>query len=86
MQKTFWLSFADENQFAGVVIVDLDAEEIGAERPFFAAIRKSIKLKINPGPDYSVQGHELPPNEISEQFKNRLLAQADVELLNMRPQ
>jgi hypothetical protein len=100
--KTFWLSFADANGFGGVVIVDLGKDEIGAERSIgfihtshpgsrsmpwvIAAIRKSIRLKINPGPDYSIAAQELPPNEIPEQFKNRLLAAADVELLNMRPQ
>jgi len=83
---TFWLSFANKNTFGGVVIIDLYKDEIDVEGPFLAAIRKSIRLRINPGPGYSVQGQELPPDEIPEQFKHRLLGRAEADLLNLRPQ
>jgi hypothetical protein len=84
--KTFWLSFANENEFGGVVIVDLRRDEIGTERAILAAVKKSIRLKANPGPDYSIQAHEIPPDEIPEQFKHRLLSRAEVDLLNLRTQ
>jgi hypothetical protein len=84
--KTFWLSFANENEFGGVVVVDVRKDEISAQRAFFAAIEKSIRLKINPGPDYDVHGHEIPPDVISQQFKHRLLSRAEVDLLNLRTQ
>ena len=56
--RTFWLSFATENEFVGVAIVDLCKDEIGTEKPIFAAISKTIRLKINPGPGTSVQTAE----------------------------
>jgi hypothetical protein len=85
-RKTFWLSFAYEDGFAGVAVVDLSTDEISADTPIEAAIHKTIRLKINPGPDTSVQMQELPPDEIPEQFKNRLLGRAEVDLLNLRTQ
>jgi hypothetical protein len=85
-RKTFWLSFADDERFAGVAVVDVCRDEQGADTPFIAAIKKSIKLKANPGPDYAVQGQELPPDAIPEQFKHRLLGEAEVDLLNLRTQ
>ena len=82
--RTFWLSFANEDEFGGVVVVDLCRYEIDPddEGPVFSAVHKSIRLGLNPGQNYSVQGQELPPDEIPAQFKHRLLGAADVEQLN----
>jgi hypothetical protein len=81
--RTFWLSFANEDGFGGVVIIDLDGTKISLDDKWMMpAIRKSIDLGINPGPKYAVQGHELPPDEIPERFKHRLLDCDEVNHLN----
>ena len=72
MQTTYWLSFANEKEFGGAIVVDVEPET------FVAAVRKTIEMGINPGPGYSVQGKRLPPDEIPAEFKNRLLGEAEV--------
>jgi hypothetical protein len=79
---TFWLSFANKNEFKGVIVIDIADDEIGDDTPFEAAITKTIRLGINPGPGTSVQGQSLPPSEIPDRFKNRLLDQSEVAHLN----
>jgi hypothetical protein len=81
--RTFWLSFANQEGCGGVVIIDLDGTKISLDDNWMVpAIRKSIELGINPGPKYEVHGQELPPDEIPERFKHRLLDHDDVDHLN----
>jgi hypothetical protein len=49
MTETYWLSFANEHEFGGVVVVDLDRDEIGNEGPFITALYKTMDLGIDPG-------------------------------------
>jgi hypothetical protein len=74
--ETYWLSFANEKEFGGVIIVDVDG-------PFgiLAAIRKTIEMGINPGPGYSVKGMQVPGDAAPANFKNRLLDAAEVRRL-----
>ena len=47
---------------------------------YFAALRKTIRMGINPGPQYSVQGRRLPGDrDVPEEFKNRLLGKREAE-------
>jgi hypothetical protein len=72
-ETTYWLSFANDHEFGGVVVVDLCHDEIGNEGPFMAALYKTMDLGIDPGTHYEVQGQRLPPGEIPDAYKNRLL-------------
>jgi hypothetical protein len=84
-QMTYWLSFANEDEFGGVVIVDLSDIEIGSRSWIEAAVRKTTDLGVNPGTKYSVRGQRLrPPDAIPDHFKNRLLSEAEVDMLNSR--
>jgi len=79
-KQTVWLSFADENRFRGVTIVDVTKSEINREggKWIMAAIEKTIALGINPGPDTSVLGRKIPQEDnIPETLKNRLLNEAE---------
>jgi len=49
MTETYWLSFANEHEFGGVVVVDLNRDEIGNEKPIIAAVHKALDLGIDPG-------------------------------------
>lgn len=84
--RTYWLSFANGNECGGFAVVDVREGEIGKAGAFFAAIRKSLQLRINPGPDYNVDGREIPPDAIPEEFKHRLLGRAEAEALNPKMQ
>jgi transcriptional regulator with XRE-family HTH domain len=79
--KTFWLSFTNENEVGGFAIVDVHESEIGKAGALFAAIRKSLQLGINPGPDYIASGREIEPNVIPEEFRHRLLGHAEAASL-----
>jgi hypothetical protein len=80
-RSIFWLSFANEECFGGVVVVDLAESEIGEDIPVLAAVKKTIERGMNPGPGYSVQCQRLPADEIPPRYKNRLLTTADVNEL-----
>jgi|SRR6516164_1000097 hypothetical protein len=80
---TYWLSFTNGTEFGGVAIVDVGADEIGKAGAFFAAIRKSLQLRINPGPDYSADGREIPSDTIPEEFKYRLLSRTEADSLKV---
>ena len=75
---TYWVSFATDNEFLGVAIIDMDAEKPSA----IDIVEKTIDLGCNPG-DGSVQAQRIP-DEIPERFKNRLLTKDEVALLNAR--
>ena len=64
----WWLSFADESGFKGVVIV----EAFG----FTDALSRSHALGVNPGGE--VQGSRITPDGIPEAMHNRLLKKADL--------
>lgn len=64
----WWLSFADETGFKGVVIV----EAYG----FTDALFKTNALGINPGGE--VRGDRVDPDFIPEALRNRLLKKADL--------
>jgi hypothetical protein len=81
---TYRLSFTNGTKFGGVAIVDVGADEIGKAGAFFAAIRKSLQLRINPGPDYSADGREIPSDTIPEEFKHRLLSRAEADSLEVK--
>jgi len=81
---TYWLSFSNGTEFGGVAIVDVGVDEIGKAGVFFAAIRKSLQLRINPGPDYSADGREIPSGTIPEEFKYRLLSRAEADSLKVK--
>lgn len=84
---TFWVSFSTEEKFLGVAIVDFDdstydRDNLGDRRDLAeAVIRKTIELGCNPG-DGSVQTQRIPGDKIPDSFKNRLLAQDEVDHLN----
>jgi len=78
-KTTYWLSFADEEEeFGGVIVVDVEEGNLGNEKGFIDAISLTIEMGINPGPGYSVQVTRLPPDEIPAAFKNRLLGEEEV--------
>jgi hypothetical protein len=81
MTETYWLSFANEHEFGGVVVVDLCRDEIGNEKPIIAALYKTMDLGIDPGTHYEVQGQRVPPGEIPDAYKNRLLDEAELDRL-----
>ena len=71
----FWLSFCDGKkekgkQFIGVILIE--AED------FISAIKKTHKLKINPGGE--VQGFELEKIPHFEELKNRLVDKKELEI------
>jgi hypothetical protein len=84
---TFWVSFATEEKFLGVAIVDFDDSTYDREDPndrqelVAAVIRKTIELGCNPG-DGSVQSQKIPGDKIPDSFRNRLLGQDEVDHLN----
>jgi hypothetical protein len=82
LPKTFWLSFANGEEASRFAIIDLRDDEIGKAEALFAAIRKSLALGINPGPDYVVDGREIEGNTVPEEFKHRLLGRAEAETLS----
>jgi hypothetical protein len=74
---TYWLSFADDDGFLGVAIVDGDD---GAS--IMTMVDKTIELGCNPGRG-SVQMCTIPPSDvIHAHYKNRLLTRDEVERLN----
>ena len=73
---TYWVSFATDDEFLGVTIIDMDDEEPTAMN----VVKKTIELGCNPG-DGGIQVQRIP-DEIPERFKNRLLTQDEVALLN----
>ena len=73
--KTFWISFASETAFLGVVITDAEDET--------AAIHKLTQLQLNPGGeamicDLSVPGAPLL-QEVSRFGKDRLIGRAEFD-------
>lgn len=76
--STFWVSFATEEKFLGVAIIDMDDATATAE----AVIEETIRLGCNPG-DGSVQVQRIPASErIPDRFKNRLLDRDEVAHLS----
>ena len=68
-QRWWWLSFADDDGFRGLVILEAPG--------FIAAVEKSRELGINPGGQ--VRGLEIPPHGMHlfpEKYRNRLLPRA----------
>jgi hypothetical protein len=79
---TFWVSFATEEEFLGVAIIDMDDDEGATDRERAErVIRRTIELGCNPG-DGSVQAQRIPDDKIPDSFKNRLLGQDEVDHLN----
>jgi hypothetical protein len=82
---TFWVSFANEEDCLGVVIVDADdsnATTIELET-MKTIVQRTIELGCNPGPDCSVQFRKIPCDyEIPARYKNRLLTKGEVDHLN----
>jgi hypothetical protein len=74
---TFWVSFATEEKFLGVAIIDVDDETPTAED----VVRETIRLGCNPG-DGAVQAQRIPDGKIPDSFKNRLLGKDEVAHLN----
>jgi hypothetical protein len=92
----YWLSFANEKKFGGVIIVDVEPGDVKEDdvkwaemarygpisqeekQLYFAALRKTIRMGINPGRQYSVQGMRVP-GEVPEGFKNRLLGKSEAK-------
>lgn len=64
----WWLSFADADGFAGVVIL----EAYG----FGDALYRSHKMGLNPGGE--VQGFKVPYEDHPEALRNRLLKKTDL--------
>lgn len=74
----FWVSFATEEKFLGVAIIDMDDEDPAAED----VVRETIRLGCNPG-DGAVQVQKIPARAaIPDGFKNRLLGKDEVAHLN----
>jgi hypothetical protein len=86
MTERIWLSFADDKGFRGIAIVDLDGGPFNKEEAVVAAISKTISLGINPGPDTSVLGSVIPPEDhIPDKFRNRLLSEFEAEQVRRLP-
>jgi hypothetical protein len=77
---TFWVSFANDDEFLGVAIVDHDDADSDSATIVQTIVRKTIELGCNPG-DGGVQIQRIP-DEIPERFKNRLLTEDEIDLLN----
>jgi hypothetical protein len=74
---TFWVSFATDEKFLGVAIVDMDNDDADIRD----VVEKTIALGCNPG-DGSVQAQKIPGSKIPRWFKNRLLTKEEVGHLN----
>jgi hypothetical protein len=74
---TFWLSFATDEKFLGVAIIDLDNEQAHVAE----IIKETIARGCNPG-DGSMEVKIIPARKIPDRFKNRLLGKDEVEHLN----
>jgi hypothetical protein len=72
---TFWVSFADEDEFLGAAIVDADCDTYDVE----TIIREIIDLGCNPPGECRAQIQRIPG--FPERFKNRLLTKDDIDLL-----
>jgi hypothetical protein len=77
---TFWVSFATDEKFLGVAIVDMAPDAYG-EFSAMDVIGETIRLRCNPGYG-SVQVQRIPDGEIPISFKNRLLTKDEAERLN----
>jgi hypothetical protein len=102
--ETVWLSFANEKEFGGLIVVDVEWSEVAGagldwaeiaekeglalpsdqQKLFFVAVRKTIEMGINPGPDYSVKVGLGGGKEVPADFKNRLLNETEVRALEQR--
>ena len=81
---TFWVSFATDEKFLGVAIVDMALDAHG-EFNAMDVIGETIRLRCNPGHG-SVLVQNIPDGEIPISFKNRLLGKDEAERLNaVRP-
>ena len=82
-KRTFWLSFANEERFGGVVIVDMQEDELkGFDEGsrIVPVTAKTIKLGINPGGEYDVLMYAVPPSRhIPEHYKHRILDHAEAD-------
>jgi hypothetical protein len=75
---TYWMSFATDEKFLGVAIVDVPDDE---DADIFRVVDETIARGCNPRAG-GVQMHRIPADEIPDSFKNRLLGQDEVEYLN----
>jgi hypothetical protein len=88
--RTFWLSFADEDGFRGVCVIDVDADEAAAIKPELdarfpkhapgaewqaAATRKTWQYGCNPGGQVGFA--EIPPE--TPVPRNRRLTDAELK-------
>ncbi len=67
----YWLSYADEEGFNGVVIVE------GAD--FLSAVNNCINKGLRPEKGGQVTGCVIDPEMFPTEYKNRLLSQEEVE-------
>jgi len=82
---TVWLSFATDETFGGLVIVDVEDDNKEDEILMLDAVRKTILLNINPGPKYQVVGRVVRCINVADQFKNRLLSREEAEMVEQGP-
>ncbi len=70
--RTFWLSFANEDGFGGVVIIDLDGTKISLDDKWMMpAIRKSMTSASTPVPNTRCRGMSCHRMKSPERFKHR---------------
>ena len=72
---TYWVSFATDEAFLGVTIVDMEEDDADIVN----VVKKTIEVGANPG-DGSVQMQKLH-ERIPERYKNRLLSSDEAKFL-----
>jgi hypothetical protein len=84
MATTYWVSFATEESFQGVAVIDVDDKGLSNDEILTKVIFETIERGCNGGPDTSVQMQRIPAAAmpIPERFKNRLLTADEVAYLN----
>ena len=79
MNRTFWLSFKDQDRFLGVAIFDMIAEE-NASLTAEEIVIRSIELGANPGYGAVVATDVTSRLWINPKYKDRLIRDEDLLL------
>jgi hypothetical protein len=81
---TYWVSFATEEKFLGVAVVELPDNEDDHKHSAVEVVKETIARGCNPGYG-SVQVQRIPDDDIPDSFKNRLLEDDECKYLIVRP-
>lgn len=73
-----WLSFADEDRFLGLAVVEVQ-RSAHSKVWMFRAIRRAWDMGINPGGEVVAFDVTASISEIPESLRNRLLSKGEAE-------